>query len=251
MFETLLAGAGVGSARIDLILDQAYVKVGETVTGKIVATGGKSSQHISGLSVHFCIESSHAKTLAKIEETVTKIQVTQEKFTIQPGEEKTFPFSFPCPHSIPISCHTTKYYFDTNLEIDWGRDSHDRDYIEVWPVGPLKKFLDSFALLGLKRTWEGLTNDEHRWFQWTTYSPSTHYTGHFEELTVCIEYHDDQEIKGYYLIDLDNRDEVILRDTFHLDEAVHSFHLKKEDLTNVEQAKARLQELIKKGLHSL
>ncbi|SHE77826.1 sporulation-control protein [Seinonella peptonophila] len=251
MFETLLAGAGIGSARIDLILDKAYVKIGQTVTGKILVTGGKSEQKITGLSVLFCMESAHAKTLAQIEEMIAKITVTKEKFLIKPGEEKVFPFSFLCPESLPVSSPTTKYFFDSNLEIDWGRDSHDRDYIDVWPIDPLKTFLESFTLLGLKRTWEGLTNDGDNWLQWKTYCPSSHFSGHFEELIFCIESHNSEEITGYYQVDLQNGEGQTLIDTFHLDEKVDRFHFTKADLASPELAKKRLTELIKSSLNLL
>lgn len=251
MFRTILASTGVGSAKINLILDKAFVKIGQTVTGKIVVNGGSSEQSITGLNVLFRMLSSHAKTLANIEDTIKDIPITKEQFVIKPNEERVFPFSFSCPQSLPVSSATTKYFFDTNLEIKWGRDSHDQDFIDVWPIDPLKSFLESFTLLGFKRTWDGLTNDEEgNWLQWNTYKPSSHFSGQFEEVMFCIEKHNTQKISGYYQVDLSNNGQTLL-DAFHLDEKVNSFHFSQQELSTPEQAKDNLYKLIKQSLQLL
>jgi sporulation-control protein spo0M len=101
----------VGAARVDLVLDHAWDTMGKNVTGKVVVICGKTAQLIEGLTVHFKIESFHAKTLSKIEEEIVTVRVSDEAFEIRPGEERECPFAFAYPRALPASSINTKYFF--------------------------------------------------------------------------------------------------------------------------------------------
>lgn len=156
MFRTLLATPGVGAAKVDLELETDRITQGEEVTGRIQLTGGVVKQTIQGLSVDFRVRSGIGEGY-QVKEKVCTTPVTDETFEIQPGEERTDPFSFICPENLPYS-HTpekndwgnpvhyrgtnTKFYFQTNLDIHRGRDAKDRGDIDVFPKGLMKNFLE-------------------------------------------------------------------------------------------------------------
>ncbi|SFI60423.1 sporulation-control protein [Thermoflavimicrobium dichotomicum] len=158
MFKKLLASAGIGSAKIDLILNQESLTMGEPVIGQIVLKGGKVEQEIESLYVDFRLASSFKKDgeFIDIDETVAVIQVNQRTL-IKEGETREFPFQFICPKCLPVSRIHTRFYFQSNLEIKYGLDSFDRDYVAVHPIGLQKNFLGAFEALGFRLHNEGYT----------------------------------------------------------------------------------------------
>jgi sporulation-control protein len=251
VFQTFLASVGVGAARVDLVLDHAWVTMGKNVTGKVVVTGGKTAQMIEGLTVHFKMESYHAKALSRIEEEIATVFVSDEAFEICPGEEREFPFAFACPRALPASSINTKYFFTTDLEIKHGKDSHDRDYIEVRPDGFHQNFLEAVRSFGLKTGWEGLIKQENEWYQLIQLHPTAQFSGKFDELILYFRV--DEEggaIEGVLETDLSTSGQSdVLVDMLNLDETTRRFRLTKENLETPEQAKAAVGELVKTSLH--
>ncbi|SFJ01726.1 sporulation protein [Thermoflavimicrobium dichotomicum] len=250
MFETLLASLGVGSAKIDLILDKPYVTAGEKVTGKIIVKGGSTEQTIEGLSVNFKMESHQAANLNKITEKIAAISISEEPFTVQPDEIKTFPFHFTCPNHIPFSSISTKYFFDSDLEILRGIDSHDRDYIKVLPTGMTKLFLDGLDLLGFKPKWEALTPEQGRWGQIIHFQPTTHFAGKFNQVAFYLQPGtSDQELEFYYdFIMKVTEDHGALFELFHLNEKEGKYTFTADEISSPEQAKIKIEALIKSSL---
>ncbi|MBA4493882.1 sporulation protein [Paenactinomyces guangxiensis] len=250
MFKTLLASAGVGAARIDLVLDDSKVTMGETVAGKIIAVGGSTEQKVDELTVKFNMESYHGKNLNTIQREIASIEVTDDDFVIRPGEEKVFPFQFDCPFTLPVSSVSTKYYFDTNLEIKWGKDSKDRDYIDVLPAGFLKNFLDGFQLLGFKPKWEGLLEDDGKFSQLIQFQPVKQFRDDFEEVTFIYQTRKTYKgVKGYFEFDANTTgDHSVLIDMLNLDEMSGKFKFDADDLATPEKAKEKIEALVKKSL---
>lgn len=136
MIQKFLASLGFGSAKVDLQLDSESLIMGETVTGKLVVTGGKVEQVVENLAVHLELSSAYWTNDGRrisVRETVATIPISYMTYTIQPEQQVEFPFEFKCPSFLPISSINinTKYYFQTDLEIEDGKDSKDRDYVEV------------------------------------------------------------------------------------------------------------------------
>ncbi len=100
MFKTLLASLGVGAAKVDLVLDQNQITMGEKVTGQVRLTGGEVKQTIQGLSVDFRLWSVIGEGF-QVKEKVCTISATDETFELQPGEERTYPFFLHLPAGIP------------------------------------------------------------------------------------------------------------------------------------------------------
>jgi sporulation-control protein len=242
MFETLLASTGIGSTRIDLKLDKAYVKIGEAVTGNLFIQGGQSPQTIEGLAINFQMESVHALRNEQIQETIATVHVVKDEFTVQAKEEKMLPFSFTCPVSLPISTSATKYYFDTDLAIKWGLDSHDRDYIDVWPPTPLKALLDGLTLLGCKKISSGLYQDDKHWLQLLTFQPTGNFSGKVERLIISFLQYDGEQLSGRYHVDRAGTQ------TEFIDfiESEHTaFQFSKDELSSSEQSVAALRKWIR------
>ncbi|MBA4493768.1 sporulation protein [Paenactinomyces guangxiensis] len=167
MIKNFFASMGLGAAKVDLLLDQPAITMGEKVTGTIVLKGGSAEQRVEGLSVDFYLGSHYtvAGNRVGVKEKIKTIPITSETFTIEPGQVREYPFVFTCPKYLPVSSVSTRYYFETHLELKYGADAEDVDYVDVLPVGLLKNFLDALRELGLvhqKEEYTGGIDKEQR-----------------------------------------------------------------------------------------
>ncbi|MCS1352068.1 sporulation protein [Mechercharimyces sp. CAU 1602] len=248
MFKTMLASLGIGAAKIDLVLDQDHVTMGEEVTGEIRLQGGEVEQRMEYLSVHFCVQShfSMGDQVMNVDERVDTIPIVKSPFTVQASEEQTFPFSFICPEYLPVSSINTKYYFLTNLEIEKGMDAKDRDYINVLPAGLLKNFMDGFTRLGFRHIGEGYTGRRHGSAQIIQFYPTEWLKGKYDEIVFNFQPGATQSrIEGFF--ELDKRTaglEGYLADKLDLDEKKGRFAFTADQLATVEKAEATIRQFI-------
>lgn len=103
-FKKLAASAGIGAAKVDTILEKDAYFPGEEVQGTVHVKGGKIAQDIRyidlQLSTRYVIvkdDEEHRKYA-----TIHSFRVTGS-FTIQPGEEHQFPFTFTLPLDTPMT----------------------------------------------------------------------------------------------------------------------------------------------------
>jgi sporulation-control protein len=245
MFKKLLASIGFGSATVDLVLDQKYVVMGKPTTGKIQLRGGKVEQEIEGLSVDFCIWYFHNSNgmndsiISNRDDIISTVEVVKEPFVLKPDEYKELPFYFVCPTNLPVSFQeqfTTSYYFRTNLEIHFGADSEDRDYVDVYPPpGAQRNFFEAFEILEFKVYSELYTGLSLGGKQVIRLKPTTWLYGKFDMIAFEYYPHDTKDgIYGFFEIDRSNYGMA----SFMMDvrQKVGSFHFTNEDLATVEDA---------------
>lgn len=263
MFKTLLATVGVGAAKVDLVLDQDRITQGGKVTGRILLSGGSVKQTIQGLSVDFRVWSVIGEGY-KIKEKVCTIPVTDETFEIEPGEERTYPFSFICPENLPYS-HTpeknvwgnpvnsrgtnTKFYFQTNLDIHRGKDAKDRDYIDVFPKGLAANFLEGCWMLGFRLRGESYFGQKEG-VQGLYFVPGSWVRGKFDEIKFALNLRDTRE-KLHFYFEIDRATHGMglkgaLADVFDKDEKRGSFSFTAEELETPEKAKETIRNFILK-----
>lgn len=145
-FKKILSSIGIGSAKVDTILEDDEFYPGDEIDAVVKITGGGTEQSVDGL--YLTINSTYESVILvrsdeeeEEEREVTrtarlaKIEVA-EPFTIGPGEEKEIPISFDLPYYTPLTMGKTKVWVATGLDIDRAIDPGDRDEIQVVP-GPL------------------------------------------------------------------------------------------------------------------
>jgi sporulation-control protein len=246
MFKSLLASLGLGAAKIDLILDRSFVVTGKEVTGKIVIAGGDVKQILEGLYVDFILDSRYTvgESTRHVSEVVQRISIFKDDYTIQPQQNYEVPFSFQCPQGLPVSSVCTRYYFQTNLEIKQGIDSHDRDYIDVRPTGLLRNFLAGFSRLGFVHHAEGYTGEGGK--QIIQFRPTTWLHGEYDE--ILFDYRPgetEQGIGGFYELDKKTRGIMgVLADSLDLDESQGQYYFSREQLATEEKAEETIRQFI-------
>lgn len=158
--KRMLSSVGIGSAKIDTILETEQFAPGDIIEGIVEITGGKTAQQIDGL--YFSVNSTYKDEIeiGAGEREDEEVEVTQsamldkfklsDAFVIEPGEEKNIPFSFQLPLDTPLTLGKTKVWIHTGLDIKRAIDPGDEDYIEVVPGAMAGTLFDSLDELGFK-----------------------------------------------------------------------------------------------------
>jgi sporulation-control protein len=147
MLRKIMSKLGVGSAKVDLILQSQKVALGEAIQGEFHIEGGTVKQNINKLEVELLIKVHvNGKPFTK---SIAIIPITSA-FTIQPGEKKTVPFSYKLPMNLPITRNGIQYTFVTRLDIAGGVDTLDHDSITVTPPVQLENIFNALSELGFR-----------------------------------------------------------------------------------------------------
>ncbi|MCW1838407.1 sporulation protein [Bacillus xiamenensis] len=150
-FKKFAASVGIGAAKVDTILEKEAYEPGEEVRGTVHVKGGKVSQDIRFIDVKLNTWYSIVKDdeEQRKDTTLHSVRVT-ESFTIQPGEEHQFPFSFILPIDTPITVGKVEVAVVTDLDIQGGIDKSDHDRLFVQAHPWMKRVLEAVGNLGFR-----------------------------------------------------------------------------------------------------
>ncbi len=165
-FKKILSSIGIGSAKVDTVLEDDEFYPGDEVDAVVKIKGGSIEQEIEGL--YLTVNSTYESVIMvpadedeeegegeMSEEEVTrtarlaKIHVA-DPFTLGSGEEKEISISFDLPYYTPLTMGKTKVWVATGLDIERAIDPKDRDEIEVIPGPLLSAFFGALAELGFE-----------------------------------------------------------------------------------------------------
>ena len=158
-FTKVLSKVGIGSAKIDAVLDSEVLVPGEEVSGVLNIEGGKTDQEINKIDLdvysNYFIEEEYEEdeeTYTRMVEQSTVINSVKvnESFTIQAGEAKQIPFSFTLSPYAPLSYGKSNTWLRTNLDIDSALDKSDKDYVQIAPTAIQQALLDAIDNLGFR-----------------------------------------------------------------------------------------------------
>ncbi|RTR29114.1 sporulation protein [Robertmurraya yapensis] len=124
LLRKFMSLVGIGSAKIDLILDKETYTQGEQITGYFLLKGGLIEQQLKRIDCD----------LVKVENgTESMIEATSilTSRSIESEAANKIPFSFKLPTSLPISTEDISYRFKTRLTFTEGVESVDQDIIQV------------------------------------------------------------------------------------------------------------------------
>ncbi|WP_077212553.1 sporulation protein [Bacillus dakarensis] len=117
---------GIGSAKVDLILEKDVYRAGDAVEGYFVITGGTISQQLKRIDCDLVME--ELKTdKREVMDSVTILT----KQSIQSGAETRIDFNFHIPKTASLSTNSLQYHFHTILNFDKGVQSVDHDVIRI------------------------------------------------------------------------------------------------------------------------
>ena len=117
---------GIGSPKIDLVLEKVIYAPGEKVDGYFSIKGGTIEQKLKRIDCDLVM----VDELRGKEKVVDFITILTAE-CIQSGETSNIPFSFRLPDSATVSTGTLIYRFKTKLSFKEGVESFDTDEIKI------------------------------------------------------------------------------------------------------------------------
>lgn len=147
----MLTRIGIGSVKVDTILEKEQLVVGEEIKGVVQITGGSLSQVIDGIHLTLSTEFTREVKGKKIH---TRFDLHREriskKITITAYEIKEIPFTFPVPMDTPITLGRKLVWLHTDLDIKNAVHPKDDDYIEVLPNTLMNQVLKGLKNIGFR-----------------------------------------------------------------------------------------------------
>ena len=147
MFRKLLSSIGVGGATVDTRLSHDTLVPGEVVSGETVIEGGSEPQEFERIYLYVSTRYKHEDSLQ--EHSLVEHSVGGN-VSIDAGERRTIPFSFPLPYDTPLSLGHHDVYVRTGLDVPNAIDPSDADPIRVAPHPLQQAVLDATENLGFR-----------------------------------------------------------------------------------------------------
>ncbi|PUB10464.1 sporulation protein [Paenisporosarcina sp. OV554] len=121
-----MALLGVGSARIDLILEKDTYELGEQVKGVFVVKGGLIGQQLKRIECDLVMSDNENQKAGRVVDAIT---IYTTKY-IESNAENHIPFTFRIPHSLHVD-NLVSYRFKSRLAFNEGVESLDHDVITI------------------------------------------------------------------------------------------------------------------------
>ncbi len=158
MLNKLLAKVGIGSAKVDTVLKNTTLTQGDMVEGIVHIQGGKVDQDINKVTISVMTRAKAVRISDGEEETyhtsmaIGKIQVDQP-MKVEAQQKYEIPFSLKLPSETPITSiasgkNESKVWIYTDLDIESGFDSGDRDYLTILPHPAVEMMINRFLAGG-------------------------------------------------------------------------------------------------------
>ncbi len=146
MLKNLLAKVGIGSAKVDTVLENMTLTQGDIAQGTVRIQGGNVDQDINRVTIS-------VMTTAKDDDIHMDVAIgsihINSPMKLAAGQQLEIPFSFKLPSETPITSiaagkNTSKVWVATELDIESGLDSTDRDYLTVLPHPAVEMMVNKF-----------------------------------------------------------------------------------------------------------
>ena len=191
MFNRILASVGIGSAKVDLMLDQDTVPAGGTINGVVRITGGNVDQQVDDVYAYIQTQYIRERNDHKMYEKATIAKfLLAGKFTIAANQHYEFPVSFHLPPGTPVTMGRTPVWIQTGLDIKDAVDPKDKDYLHILPHPHSSIILQAVEQLGFRLREVSCeyapryARGGYSFVQEFEFVPTTHYRGQLDELEI-------------------------------------------------------------------
>jgi sporulation-control protein len=252
IFHRVLASIGIGSAKVDTLLERPDYRPGDEVRGVVRIYGGQVGQRIDqiylSVMTQYIREFNDRKTTQNA--VIGKFKVS-DPIDIRPGENYEVPIAFVLPRTTPLTVGKIPVWIKTTMDIGAAVDPTDDDRIEVRPTPHMETVLSAFQHLGFRfRKAENLYAPRLggampfvQEFEWV---PTGRYKGHLDEVELVFLTMDSTHI--VILLQIDRRARGIIRafaETLDLDESHVRLSIGASDLN---QGPAHIAELLNRTI---
>ncbi|XKE47078.1 sporulation protein [Halomonas organivorans] len=141
MFDKLMAAVGIGSARVDTLLESDAAEAGGLLKGEVLIKGGEVSQDLDALVLDLASEAIKEVDDKKVRigHPWASVEVCGA-MTIGPGDTRRVPFELTLPLLAPLSVGRAhpKTWVATRADIALALDPRDKDPLRILP-GPVHR----------------------------------------------------------------------------------------------------------------
>lgn len=251
MFKKILAGLGIDGAKVDFVIPQNQVELGGVIDGKVCVRGGAVDQEIEEITIALVVTSryKHGDEARNIKQEIGSAKVANRMPVKANSPEVVIPVRFKLPYNIPFSTNTTKYHFETGLDIKNAVDATDIDEIIIRPHYPVQCILSALTGLGFRS--KPHTGDYNGRFQQFEYTPTKFMKGKLDEIEMYLETSED---RVHIMLQIDKKTRGLfakLADDLDLDERHVSFTLPYSQITSPEQVGTTLKDIIEREYNKI
>lgn len=160
-----LASIGVGSARVDSILQQEFLIPGEKANISVEIYGGATSQEIDNIDLkiycryvdeepadnHKSQGDSHSGRMKRVHRNFALASwKLPYAFVIEAGQQRNFDIELEIPINTPVTIGDTKVWLETGLDISMAKDPTDKDVLTVRPTAMMDGVFNALEEEGLR-----------------------------------------------------------------------------------------------------
>lgn len=154
MFKKMMSSLGIQGVTVETHLHNPTLQAGGILEGEISFKGGSSDKEINSLYLQLM-------TIAEVESgdhefnqpLILDQWLISSNFLLAAHQSHHIPFTMQIPYETPItevSCRRngTRVWINTHMDVDWGLDATDRDYLSVLPTPTMQVFLQAMQQCG-------------------------------------------------------------------------------------------------------
>lgn len=247
-----MAGLGIGSAKVDLILPKETFRSGEGFTGKLIIASGDLEQEIDHIYLNLIIEYQvEVKDQKQYQSKVLDTKAITGKLVLTPeSANHELTFSYQIPSGIPMSTNKCKYRFQLGLDIKNAIDPKDIEHIRILPSVEMEAVLGAIDSLGFKNQYDS-GQIVHGGLQKFEFVPTNFMRGKLDELEITFKF-DSQGVTLYMEIDKKATSLLgVLSESLDLDERRVALNLSNSQLVingqpNIQQVAQLLSDFIQR-----
>ncbi|WP_070970266.1 sporulation protein [Vibrio sonorensis] len=215
-FKKTLASFGIGSAKVDSVLQQEVLYPGQSVNVTIHVYGGSSAQEIDNIDLKLCCryikevsaDNQSNRTTGRTKRVAQTYALASwslpYSFIIEPGETRDFDVELEVPWNTPVTIGDAKVWLETGLDIAMSMDPSDKDILTVRPDPLMDGIFTALEEQGLRIRQvecEAVDGFDMPFVQEFEFVPTTGpYHGRWRELEV-VAFRSDEELKMWFEID--------------------------------------------------
>ncbi|TXY04612.1 sporulation protein [Vibrio mimicus] len=156
-----LASFGIGSAKVDSVLQQEVLYPGQSVKVTIHVYGGATDQAIDNIELKLCCRyiaevasdrgQQQGQQIRRVPHTHTLASWSLPyAFTIEAGETRDFQIELEVPWNTPVTIGDAKVWLETGLDIAMALDPTDKDILTVRPDPLMDGIFNALEAQGLR-----------------------------------------------------------------------------------------------------
>lgn len=210
-----LASFGIGSARVDSVLQQEVLLPGQKLNITIHVYGGSASQAIDNIDLKLCCQyidevevgggdNKDQRTKRVKQSYALASWSLPYSFSIEPGEQRDFNIELDIPWNTPVTIGDAKVWLETGLDIALALDPSDKDILTVRPDPIMDSIFTELEEQGLRIRQvecEAAKGFSMPFVQEFEFVPTTGpYHGRWRELEI-VAYRDAEQLQLWFEID--------------------------------------------------